>query len=178
MDESKRARLLRFRSMLGTSVRSFRSKSKMGKIKYQNFEYPILTEKYLELMENRLSSSGIFAQDLRHWRSSRRSRNICKIGTLNHKNLKIESSSCQCPMTSNGQRNEIQNNVFQIPKKSRCMLRSSRGHWTFLKKRNGMKVTNIRLKENGFPPPRKWWNDSKKQVTLSSRVPVLWVVEF
>jgi len=33
----------------------------------------------LELMENRWCSSGIFSQDLRHWRSSRRSRKTCKI---------------------------------------------------------------------------------------------------
>ena len=31
-----------------------------GKIKLKNFDSPILTENYMELMENRLSSSGIF----------------------------------------------------------------------------------------------------------------------
>ena len=33
----------------------------------------------------------------------RRSRMVCKIETLNLKNLKIEFSSCQCSTTSNGQ---------------------------------------------------------------------------
>ena len=36
----------------------------------------------LELIENRLSSSGIFSQDIRCWRSSREFRKICKIKTL------------------------------------------------------------------------------------------------
>ena len=36
---------------------------------------------------------------------------------LNMKILKDGSSSCPCSMTSNGQREEIQNNEFQIPKK-------------------------------------------------------------
>ena len=31
-----------------------------GKVKWKNFNKLILTENYLELMENRLSSSGIF----------------------------------------------------------------------------------------------------------------------
>ena len=39
------------------------------KIKLKNFDRPIVTEKYLELMENRLSLSGIFSQDVRPWRS-------------------------------------------------------------------------------------------------------------
>ena len=73
-------------SCLGKKVRSFRSESKMGKIKLKNFDSPILTENYLELMENRLSSSGIFPKDLPHCRFSRRSRKTCKIETLNLKN--------------------------------------------------------------------------------------------
>ena len=55
------------------------------------------------------------SRDLPHWRSSRRSRKIC-IETLNLKILKDESSSCQCSMTSNGQREEIRKFVLQIQK--------------------------------------------------------------
>ena len=81
-----------------------------------------------------MSSSGIFSQDLCRWRSSRKSRKTCKIKTLNLKLLKIESSSRRCSMIwiSNGQREEIQNNVFQILNKLRTTRRNSRRHWTFL----------------------------------------------
>ena len=48
---------------------------------------------------------------------SQRSRKTCKIEQLNPKSWKIESSSCQCSMTSNGQREEIQNSMFQMPNK-------------------------------------------------------------
>ena len=150
----------------------------MGKIKYHNFDILILTESYLEF-ENLLSSSGILSQDLRHWRSSRRSRKICKIGTLNQKNLKIESSSCQCSndieWTKKGNSEQCVSNSEKVKMYAMKFSRTLNiPHPLALeKKRNDMKVTNIRLKENGFPPPRKWWNDSKKQVTLYSRVPVL-----
>ena len=123
VDESKSTCLLRFRLMLGESVRSFRIED--GKIKLKNFDCPMLTEIYLVFMENRLSLSGVFSQDLRHWRSSRRSRKSCKVETLNPKSLKIEPSLCQCSMTPNGQREEIQKNVFQIPNKSRISRRDS-----------------------------------------------------
>ena len=49
-----------------------------------------------------------------------------KIEILNLRILKTEPSSRQCSMISNGQRKEIQNNVFQIPKKSRSTRRNSR----------------------------------------------------
>ena len=128
-----------------------------------------------------MSSSGIFSQELRHWRFSRRSRKTCKIEILNLRILKIESSSCQCSMILNGHRKEIQNNVFHIPNKSRITRRDSREdteHSSTLEtKRNGMELSVKHLKENGIPPPHKWWNDSKKPVTQCSRASVLWVVE-
>ena len=147
-----------------------------GKVKLKNFDSPILTENYLELMENRLSSSGMFSQDLRHWRSSRRPRKTCKIEILSLKSLKTELSSCQCSMTSNGRREENQKNVIQIPNKSRITRRGSRqdtGHSSALEtKRNGLELSVIHLKENGTPPPHRWWNASKKPVTQYSRVSV------
>ena len=88
-------------------------------------------------MENPLRSSGIFSQDLRNWRSSRRSRTTCRIETLNPKSLKIESYSCQRSMTSNGHGEEIQRNVFKIPNKSTIARRDSRedaGHWPWKRK--------------------------------------------
>ena len=98
------------------------------------------------------------SQALRHWRSSRRSRKVCKIKTLNLRNLEIESSSRQCSMTSNGQRKKIQNNVFQIPNTSRITRRDSRediGHsFNLALKRNGMELTVILLQENGISLPQ------------------------
>ena len=90
---------------------------KMGKSSRIISTVQFLTENYMVLMENQLSSSGIFSQDLRYCRFSRRSRNICNIETLNLKNLKIEFSSCLPSMTSNGQRKETKKIVFQIQKK-------------------------------------------------------------
>ena len=55
-----------------------------GQVKEYNST--ILMENYLELMENRLSSSGIFSRDLRHWKSSKESMTTCKIKTLNLRN--------------------------------------------------------------------------------------------
>ena len=123
VDESKSTRLLRFRLLLGED-RSIQKRTKDGKIFLKNFDSPILTQNYLEWMENRLRSSGIFSQDLRRWRSSRRTRKTYKIETLNPESLKIESSSRQCSMTSNGHREEIQRNVFQIPNKSENVFKT------------------------------------------------------
>ena len=85
-----------------------------GKVKCNNFNKPVLTVNYFEMMEHRLCSGGMFSQDMRPWRSSRQSRKTCKIETLNVKSLKIESSSYQCSMTSNGQRKEIQKMYFKF----------------------------------------------------------------
>ena len=43
-----------------------------GMVKWKNFNKQFPTEKYWELMENRLSSSGIFSQYSRHWKSVRK----------------------------------------------------------------------------------------------------------
>ena len=55
-------------------------------------------------------------------------------------------------MISNGQRKEIQNNVYQIPQKSRITRRDSRedtGHSSALKTLiNGMELPGMHLKEN------------------------------
>ena len=66
VDESKSTRLLRFRLVLGEDARIFRSKPKMEGATRRMSDSPVLTENYLELMENWSSSSGIFTQDLLH----------------------------------------------------------------------------------------------------------------
>ena len=119
----------------------------------EKFDSPILTKSYLKLMENQLSSRGTFSQDLRHWKFSERPRNVCKIEKLSLIILKIEPfSSCQCSMIWNEQRKEIQNKLFQIPRKSRITRRDSRedtGHSLVLEtKRNRKELTVVHLKEN------------------------------
>ena len=134
---------------------TFRSESKMEKSSSR-----ISTVQFLQRIWwswwriDWLSSSGIFTEDLLHWRSSRRSRRTCKIKTLNLESLKIESSSCQCSTTSIGQREEIQKNVFQTPNKSRLTRRDSRED-TWLSsvletKRSGAELSATPLKEMGF----------------------------
>ena len=49
-----------------------------GKVKWKNFNKLILTDNSLESLENRLSSSGIFSQDLCHWKSSEKSKKTCR----------------------------------------------------------------------------------------------------
>ena len=104
-----------------------------------------------------MSSSGIFSQDFRHWKSSEKSRKTCKNKTLNLKNLKTESSSCRCSMVLIGREEEIQKSVFQIPIKSRTTRRnSSRGTGHFLDleaKRSGVENQITFLKENGKTQP-------------------------
>ena len=102
----------------------------------------------LELMENRLSSSGPFSQDLRHRVSSEKSRKTCKNKTLNLKILKIESSSCRCSMILNGREEEIQNNVFQF----RTSQKFSQVHGTCLGPGSEKKWCG----NQSYPPEGKW----------------------
>ena len=69
---------------------------------------------------------GAFSQDLRHGRYSRRPIRICKIKRLIQNILKDESSSCQCSMTSSGQRRENQKDDFRISNNSRTTQKGSR----------------------------------------------------
>ena len=102
-----------------------------------------------------------------------------KIKTLNLRNLKIESSSCQCSMASIGQREEIQKDVFKnfTQKKSRPTPRNSRedtGHSSVLEtKRSGMELSFAHLKEKWIPSPHRWWNEFKEPVIQYSRASVL-----
>ena len=134
-----------------------------GKVKWNNLKCPLLMENLRESMEKQLNSSGISFQDLRHCRFFRRSRMICRSGTLNVRNSQIGSSSCQCSTTLIGQEKETMRFVFRIQKKSGRSRRNSR---------------RTHLKESGIPWLRRWYSDSRKQVTQSSQVPVPRVVEF
>ena len=114
------------------------------------------------------------SQDLHHCRFFKGSRVICEEGILNQKNLEIVSSSCQCSMTSIGQRREKKRIVFQIQTKSRCTRRDSRKDIVRSSvvetKRSGMGTATANLMENGIPLLRRWYKDSEKQVTQSLQV--------
>ena len=180
VDESESTRILRFRLMPGENVRSFRSKSKMGK------SNEISTVRFLQ----RLIWSWWKADCVRVeyfpttyviGNPPKESRKICKFKTLSLRYLEIESSSCRFSMTMNGQRKEIQNNVFQIPNTSRITRRDSRKgtgrsldlvvNW------NCMELKVNFLKENGNPLLTRWWNDSRKLDIQYSRSLVPWLVE-
>ena len=126
-----------------------------GKVKWDNCNKLNLTENYLELMENRLRSSRICSQDLRHWKSFEKSiRHLNK--TMNLKIVKLEPSSCECSMIMIGPEEEIQNNVCQIPNKSRTTGKITQGTWHFLvleAKRSGMENQITFLKENDMTQP-------------------------
>ena len=131
VDKSKSTRLLRFRFILG-KMSDHSEANQRWENQVEEFRQ---CNSYRELLgidgepENRLSSSGIFSLD--YGRSSRRSRKTCMIETVKLKML-IESSSCQCSITSNGQREEIRNMYFKYRKVKKYAKRFSRGHWSFL----------------------------------------------
>ena len=151
VDESKSTRLFRFRLLLEENVIQKRikdGKNQVEDIRQSNF--------YREIIWSWWWTNWIRAEyfpGLTSWRSSRRSRKTCKIETLNLKSLKIESSSCQCSMTSNGQREEIQKSALQIPKKWKITRRSSRedtGQSSAQEtKRSGTELSVTHLKEIG-----------------------------
>ena len=113
-------------------------------------------QNYVELTENRLSSSGIFSQGLPRWKCSRKFWNICEVEVLNQKNFGIESSSCLCSTTSIGPREAIQRNVFRTPIKSRITRRDARkviGH-SLDQERKRSSVASLmvqRFTETGHP---------------------------
>ena len=131
-------------------------------------------------MENRLRSNGKVSQDLRHWRSSRRSRKTCKVETLNLKILAIESSSCQ--LSDDIEWKNRPNNVFQIPNTSSVTWRDSRkdsGHSLDREtKRSGTGLSVFHPERKLDSTAHRWWYASTKPVTQYSRASVLWVVEF
>ena len=104
VDESRSTRPLRLRLMLEKNA------NKKGQINSENFNSPTLTENYLEVMKKPIEFERNISHDLRHWKSSKRPKRICKIQRLIQNILKGESSSCQCSMTSMDK--EIQKYVY------------------------------------------------------------------
>ena len=78
---------------------------------------------------------------------------INKIETLCVKSLKIESSSCQCSMTSKRTKRGNSERCFQIPNRvNNYAVRFSRGHWTFLGPRDEKKFHGT----PSYTPEGKW----------------------
>ena len=87
-----------------------------------------------------------------------------------------ETGNCVRNTPKLGQERETKRIVFQIQKKSRYTRRDSRrdaGRSSALEtKRSGMEVAIANLRENGIPLLHRRCNDSRKQVTQFSLVPV------
>ena len=111
--------------------KSIQKRTKDGMINLKNFNNPILTENYLELMEKRLSSSGIFPKTYFIGDPPDDTKKTCKIKTLNLRILKNGSSSCQCSMTSTKTRNS-ERCISNSEHVKNSAERFSRGHWKFL----------------------------------------------
>ena len=78
-------------------------------------------------METQLNSSGMSSQDLRLWRFFKKSRMICKDGTLNLRISKIGSFSCLCSTILIGQEKA----TICVPS-SKKIQGISQGHQKFL----------------------------------------------
>ena len=167
--ESKSTCLLRFRLMLGENVRSFRSDKKMGKSSKRIATIQFLQRITWNWWEPIEFEWNIF-QGLASMEILQKIQKDLQDRNIGPEDLKIESSSCRCSMTSNGQREEILNNVFQIPKKSRSMRSDSR--------ENTGHSSTLETKRSASESPHRWWDASRKPVIQYSRASVLWVVEF
>ena len=115
---------------------------------------PTNTENYQGSMENQLSSSGIFSQDTQHCRFSKRSKKNLTLVKQVQNNLKIESSSCQRSTILIGQRKQILDNVFRIPKRSSVTQKGFRVdicHFLVWEKtKKGRERTPTHLKDSGI----------------------------
>ena len=145
------------------------------------FQLSASDEELLGIDGESLNSSGKFSQGLNFCRFFRGSRMICKNGTLNLKNFESELSSCQWSTTSNGQEKETKRTGYLKLRKSQDVreeilpeILDVRRPW---RQRIGMKIATTNLRENGMLSLHSGCNDSTKQVTQSSQVPVPWVLE-
>ena len=110
--------------------------------------------RFRKLMENQLSSSGIFSQDLLHWRSSENFWKNCKNKKLNVKILKIESFSCRCSMILVGREEEIRN-IFS----------NSEHVKNFAKKITlGPRSEKKWFGKSNYPPDGKWQDTANMMV--------------
>ena len=113
-----------------------------GKVKWKNFNKRILRENfYVELMENRLSSSGMFSQDLRHWKSSEK--NIQQ--DLQEENIEpasFEDRIIFMPMFNDIDRTRRENSeeCFSNSEQVKDYAKKfTQEHWTFLGRGNEKK---------------------------------------
>ena len=107
------------RLLLKENVRAFRSEPKMEKSSFRTSTVQLL-QRFFE---------GIDGEPIEFERNIFPGLTSLEILQKIQKDLellKIESSSCQCSVTSIGQRKEIQKDVFEIPNMSRLTRRDSR----------------------------------------------------
>ena len=108
-------------------------KDAIEKVKWKNSKCPLLMGNCWKSMDKQLNPSGIFSLDLLHCRFFRKSRMTCKNGTLNLKNSKIGSSSCQCSTILIGQRKGNDEICISNSEKVKTYAKKfSQGHWAFL----------------------------------------------
>ena len=81
--------------------------------------------------ESRWNSSGIFSQDSPHWGFSVKSQNSWTKWT-NPNNSKNELSSCQCSMTSNGEKNNETECIADATLESLLAKRFRTRRWSFV----------------------------------------------
>ena len=148
----------------------------------QTFSCPLHTRNYWESMENQLSSSGTLSQNSHHCRFFKGSRMIFKNITLN---LKKFGERIIFMLMFNDmewtRKKETQRIVFQSDEsqevREEILARTVDVPRPWRRKGSDMEIATTNLRENGIPSHHRWCNDSRKQVTQSSQVPVPRVVE-
>ena len=123
---------------------------KSGKARSENSDNPTNTQSCVELIENHLTSSGMFHQDSHLLSFFKRSRKIRKLDRKILNNLREYFCSCRCSMTLIAQRMDISWTVFRIPKKwesTRKDFSEDIGHSTVLEmNKNGLERTLMNQK--------------------------------
>ena len=123
------------------------------------------------------------SQDLRHWRSSRRSRKTCKIANLEPEDFEdriiFMSMFNDIEWTKRGNSEQCISNSEKVNKYAK---RFSRGHLAIPRPRKWKEVVRKSQlhtwRKMRFHRHRDGGGISKKPVTQYSRVSVIWVVEF
>ena len=117
--------------MSGEDVGSQRSNHKMGRSSGRIQKCPLLAQSYCVSMENQLNSSGIFSQDLRHWRQKIQN-------DLRERNIEPETFTDRIIFMSMCNDNDWTRKgndgicISNFEKVKAYAKRFSQGHWTFL----------------------------------------------
>ena len=128
---------------------SVMNQSKPGKAGSNGIWRHAISKIWIESTGSRWSSSGQFSQDSLRWEFSTRWRNQ----SVNRSISKEGSSSCQCTMTSSGEKGETENFIANALSELLCMLEDSRKDvgrfWGLDPRRNGTEPMPTNRTENG-----------------------------